>query len=136
MILFYIILGVFIISTILAASALFSNWKLKVEIFTTSAALALAIALVMGLMGIVIANSNTTHKFLNQETYQELMLYKEVVEESYDEVLRYDYYNKVQKWNEGYIRWYEKNNSNFISFFIPDHQYDGCDIIDFELRRG
>lgn len=72
----------------------------------------------------------------NLESYESLLLYRDVVEESYDELLRWDFYGRVQTWNNRYADYLEHRNNKWISSFYGAHDYDNCDIVTFELRRG
>ena len=69
----------------------------------------------------------------NQKRYNELMIYKQTVEQSTNEYVRWNYYNKVVDWNEHY----EKNVNSTESFWFGPYLYDvleGTALIDFQLR--
>jgi hypothetical protein len=69
----------------------------------------------------------------NQKRYNELMIYKQTVEQSTNEYVRWNYYNKVVDWNEHY----EKNVNYTESFWFGPYQYnvlEGTALIDFQLR--
>ena len=69
----------------------------------------------------------------NQERYNELMIYKQTVEQSTNEYVRWDYYNKVLDWNE----YYEENANPAESFWFGPYQHDvfeGTALIDFQLH--
>ena len=69
--------------------------------------------------------------------YEQLMLYKEIVEETNDEAVRFDFYQRVQEWNEDYIAWYKLENSNWSDWTISDNKYsENVGPIEFDLRRG
>ena len=72
----------------------------------------------------------------NIQEYETLLLYRDVVSDSHDELLRWDYYQRIQEWNDQYVRWTFGRNSNWTRAFYGAHDYDQCDIIDFSLRRN
>lgn len=70
----------------------------------------------------------------NVNEYTELILYKSIVEESDNEYLRWNYYEKVVDWNRRYDANAEKA---FSSFWFGPYQRDyfiGTQRIEFELR--
>ena len=68
--------------------------------------------------------------------YEQLILYKPLVENCEDEAIRFDYYERVQEWNENYMDWLRTEDSNWISWSTSDNKYsDSVDFIDFNLRR-
>jgi 4-amino-4-deoxy-L-arabinose transferase-like glycosyltransferase len=69
----------------------------------------------------------------NQERYNELMIYKQTVEQSTNEYVRWNYYDKVLDWNEHY----EENANPAESFWFGPYQHDvfeGTALIDFQLH--
>lgn len=69
----------------------------------------------------------------NQERYDELMIYKQTVEQSTNEYVRWNYYDKVLDWNEHY----EENANPAESFWFGPYQHDvfeGTALIDFQLH--
>jgi 4-amino-4-deoxy-L-arabinose transferase-like glycosyltransferase len=69
----------------------------------------------------------------NQERYNELIIYKQTVEQSTNEYVRWNYYGKVLDWNEHY-----EDNANYTeSFWFGPYQHDvfeGTALIDFQLH--
>lgn len=71
----------------------------------------------------------------NVAEYEELMIYKHTVEESTNEYLRWNYYEKVEEWNRRYDA-NEETKQN-PSFWFGCYQYDyfiGTERIDFQLH--
>lgn len=69
----------------------------------------------------------------NQERYNELMIYKQTVEQSTNEYVRWNYYDKILDWNE----YYEENANPAESFWFGPYQHDvfeGTALIDFQLH--
>lgn len=70
------------------------------------------------------------------ETYDTLILYRDVVEASNDELLRYDFYERVQEWNERYESHLKTRENNWIGMIDPVRGFENCDFVKFELRRN
>lgn len=70
------------------------------------------------------------------ETYDTLILYRDVVEASNDELLRYNFYERVQKWNERYENHLKTRENNWIGMVDPARGFENCDFVKFELRRS
>ena len=69
----------------------------------------------------------------NQKRYNELMIYKQTVEQSTNEYVRWNYYGKILDWNEHY----EENANITESFWFGPYQHDvfeGTALIDFQLH--
>ena len=86
------------------------------------------------LIGCYIINVSQANARL--ETYDTLILYRDVVEASNDELLRYDFYERVQKWNERYESHLKTRENNWISMVDPARGFENCDFVKFELRRS
>jgi hypothetical protein len=72
-----------------------------------------------------------------QQEYEELMLYKDLVEESDSERVRYDFYKKVENWNTRYhnaARLAEDEQfQNWFGMYWCNYYY-GTGPIEFELK--
>ena len=71
---------------------------------------------------------------LAQETYDNLMLYYYTVETSTNEYLRYDYYNKVNEYNECYNELVARSKSLTQNWFFDTAALDKLDTISFTLH--
>lgn len=89
-------------------------------------------ALVMG----IVALSNSTQGPVNFEKYETLILYRDVVEASHDELLRWDFYERVEDWNDRYEQNLKNRDNPWYGMLFPESAYEGCDIVSFELRRS
>lgn len=69
----------------------------------------------------------------NQEEYRQLILYQHTVENSTNEYLRFDYYNRVQEWNERYNEIKEMEVDPWVSWFYFDLM-ENCGPVDFVLH--
>lgn len=123
-----IILGVFIVINEPKKTSI-SNWNTVVSAFV--------ILMVISIFTIVpwaaISVSVNEIRRDNVSEYEELMLYKNSVEASNNEYLRWNYYEKVQEWNRRYDSAAEKETS----FWFGPYQYDyfiNTERIEFELR--
>ena len=72
----------------------------------------------------------------NRETYETLILYRDVVDSSKDEMLRYDFYNRINEWNERYVSHLQILENKWISVIASPNAFNNCDIVLFELRRS
>lgn len=66
--------------------------------------------------------------------YQDLMLYYSTVDNSTNEYVRYDYYNKVQEYNEWYNSLCEWESDFWLNTMVPTNWSDGFGLIDFQLH--
>ena len=125
----YIALGIFFICGIY----LLATWKKETPLDKPFiVAVVIAAAFCFAAFCLSLENSANT-----DAEYEQLMLYKEIVEETNDEAVRFDFYQRVQEWNENYIAWYELENSNWSDWTISDNKYsENVGLIDFDLRRG
>lgn len=69
----------------------------------------------------------------NQAQYEELIIYKQTVENSTNEYVRWNYYDKVSAWNDEYLANANKQESFWWGPYEPD-LYEGTALIDFELH--
>lgn len=70
------------------------------------------------------------------DEYEMLELYQEAVETSNNEYLRFDYYERVNNWNEFFTNYQDfKSNIWFAPPFMPDLS-ENAGLIHFFLRQG
>lgn len=79
--------------------------------------------------------STYTNNEANLAEYEQLKLYYDVVNNSNDELLRWDYYQKCEKWNDKYESYLLARNSIWRAYTVGAHDFDNCDFIQLELRR-
>ena len=89
-------------------------------------------AIVMGLVAFAAATQGPT----NFKEYETLILYRDVVEDSHDELLRWDFYERVENWNDRYEQNLKNRDNPWYSMLFPESAFEGCDIVTFELRRS
>lgn len=71
----------------------------------------------------------------NQQTYEELKTYAEVMENSNDEYARAMFYQEIGEWNNTLEGYKDLSDNIWIGSFNPNI-YEGCEPIAFELSRG
>lgn len=70
-----------------------------------------------------------------QNEYNDLMVYYDIVNNSTDEVVRYDYYTDVLDYNERCRRLQRDNKSFWVGCFMTDEEMESLPAIDFCLRQ-
>jgi hypothetical protein len=60
---------------------------------------------------------------------------KPSIDASEDETIRFDYYQKVEKYNAKYDKW-KSDRESFWFGWITGNQYNNCKRIEFELRTS
>lgn len=66
--------------------------------------------------------------------YTDLMLYYNTVDNSSNEYVRYNYFNKVQEYNEWYTNLASFKDNIFFGNLVHESWLDGCGMIDFQLH--
>lgn len=69
-----------------------------------------------------------------QAQYEDLMLYYSTVDNSTNEYVRYNYYNKVQEYNEHYAHYVAMESDFWVGNLVHESWLDGCGLIDFQLH--
>ena len=67
-------------------------------------------------------------------TYHDLVLYQTTVEHSTNEYVRYDYYDKVVKYNEAYTDYTVAAQGKWLGGLYPANWDENIAIIDFQLH--
>ena len=67
-------------------------------------------------------------------TYHDLVLYQTTVEHSTNEYVRYDYYDKVVKYNEAFADYVIASQSKWLGGLYPTDWDEGIALIDFQLH--
>ena len=118
-----IICGGYILATFKKPTALDKPFKLAVII---------AAGIALGMLICSLGGSAKT-----DAEYEQLILYKPIVEACDDEAIRFDYHERVREWNENYAEWLKNEGSLWFDWCHSDNLYsDGVDFINFNLRRG
>jgi hypothetical protein len=97
----------------------------------------IAVAIVAVILCPVVRSNFGKECAAKQQEYEELMLYKDLVEESDSERVRYDFYKRVENWNTRYYNAARlMENEQFQNWFgiYWCNCYYGTGPIEFELK--
>jgi glucan phosphoethanolaminetransferase (alkaline phosphatase superfamily) len=95
----------------------------------------LAGALLFGIFSAGFASGMRDELDTLQNEYNDLMVYYDIVNNSTDEVVRYDYYTNVLNYNKRCRQLQEDNKSFWIGCFMTDEEMETLPTIDFCLRQ-
>ncbi len=79
-------------------------------------------------------SSNKQAKAIVEENY-ELNLYYEAVNNSHNEYIRYDFYERVKNHNKDYENYIKKSENPFYAPFYNIEDLEGCYPVPFTLRN-
>lgn len=128
----------FIVCASIAIGTALAMWIFRCERFTVFRHIlvwSLAIALLSCIFSAAFSSSMRDELIALQNEYNNLMVYYDIVNDSTDEVVRYDYYTNVLDYNERYRRLQENNKSFWIGCFMTDEKMETLSTIDFYLRQ-
>lgn len=128
----------FIVCALIAIATALVMWIFRCEHFTVFQHIlvwSLAGALLLGIFSAAFSSSMRDELIALQNEYNNLMVYYDIVNDSTDEVVRYDYYTNVLDYNERCHRLQEKNKSFWIGCFMTDEKMETLPTIDFYLRQ-
>ena len=128
--LFLLIVAVILVVNTICKKIVLPHWLFTVALWT------IAICGVAIVLLSVLRIASVGSAAANKETYDTLILYRDVVESSKDELLRYDFYNRVNEWNNDYAAYSRILNNKWIGIIASPNAYNNCDIVLFELRRS
>lgn len=94
----------------------------------------LAVSIIIGLFWGLSFIESAKIRAEHQATYQELCLYKDLVANTTDECVRFDYYNKVMEWNDSYAQYIEDIQNPLFSAF-HHNEFGNTKPLHFELRK-
>jgi glucan phosphoethanolaminetransferase (alkaline phosphatase superfamily) len=128
----------FIICALVAIAAALVMWIFQCERFVPLQHVltwSIAGALLFGIFSAAFAYGMRDELVTLQNEYNDLMVYYDIVNNSTDEVVRYDYYTDVLDYNERCHRLQEDNKSFWIGCFMTDEEIETLPVIDFYLRQ-
>ena len=108
------------------------------EIISTAITLLTLLALILF---VAFSGANIVYLLATSEDpacYNEYLLLKTLkpsIDASEDEIIRFEYYQKVEKYNAKYDNW-KSNRESFWFSWITGNEYKNCDRIEFELRTA
>lgn len=128
-----------ILTTLLSAVVVMTVAAITIWLFPTKIAKgimagAFVVAFLFAILAITInagAKSDLQHI---TEQYDDLMLYYNTVVYSDNEYVRYDYFDKVNAYNEAYNTIIEASESKWAGWFYPAEQIAKLNPIDFTLH--
>jgi hypothetical protein len=130
---------------ILLAVGLFIVWAIiglkifapaRVTQYKTLCRVSMSIGIVLISFVIFLSFAANVSESTNVDEYEMLELYQEAVETSNNEYLRFDYYERVNNWNEFFTNYQNfKSNIWLAPPFMPDLS-ENAGLIHFFLRQG
>lgn len=122
---------IFIVAILFACTSKSTSKKSKgVDVVIISGAFLLSIFIAVG-----IANSDVNARISAMyDTYDNLMLYRETVEASTNEYVRFDYHEKVEEYNAAYDFNLAESEGAVFGWLYLDGWDSGLDYIDFQLH--
>jgi hypothetical protein len=67
------------------------------------------------------------------QEYNDLIMLQEIIDNTDNETIRFNYYQRVEEYNKGYDIW-KSNRESFWVGMWTGNQYKNCERIDFKLR--
>ena len=128
----------FIVCTLIAITTALVMWIFRCGRFAAFQHIlgwSLAVALLSCIFSAGLASSMRDELVALQNEYNDLMIYYDIINNSTDEIVRYDYYTDVLNYNERYHRLQEDNKSFWIGCFMTDEEMETISTIDFYLRQ-
>lgn len=125
-----ILLSVIVVMTVAAISI----WLHPTQLAKSIVAVALVVAIIFAIFCIALnAGAKNDLTYLTTR-YDDLMLYYNTVVYSDNEYVRYDYYNKVNAYNEAYEKVIAASESKWNGWFYPAEDIAKLSTIDFTLH--
>ena len=131
----YIVL-IAILCAIIGGGLLFWSIKASVPVSTTVERIIISLLMVAILVGGIWVGSAvcaTNRRTIFADEYNQLKLYQHTIEASTNEYVRFDYYARVQEWNDKYDTYIELESNPWVNWFLFDPMRY-CDKIDFVLN--
>ena len=97
---------------------------------------ALAITISVGLAtGLTVSGCRMAVNSLRQE-YEDILIYYDLIDTCDNEYVRFDFYKRVEQYNNQYEGLREDTDSAWVGALYPDNWYEEFGTIDFLLRDG
>ena len=96
----------------------------------------LVISLALGVVTVVGSATYNSAAEKIQEQYDTIMLYYDTIDNSRNEYVRFDFYQRVKDYNAEYAACQELNGNIWIGAFLPRGWDSEIGLIDFMLRTG
>ena len=134
---FLIYLFLIILAMVCIAGIIVICKKMQVSLYITIILIiigALCFSFILS-AGIIQANSHNINK-TNIARFEELTTYYNIVSNSKDEAVRFNYYQKVLNWNEEIIEYALNRENQWVGAFYGYMDYEDCYLIPFTLNSG
>lgn len=92
------------------------------------------LACICGTFKIVQDHNHNVYKM--RERQEQLILYQSVVAACDNEYVRYDFYTKINAFNQDYAKLVNEQNNFWLSYFYEDNLLEDLNPIQFELHGG
>ena len=125
-----VLLSAIVVIVIAAITIFLHPTKLAKQVI----AIAVVIAFFFGVMSIIGWSCCKSAQEKLVDNYHDLMLYYSTVNYSSNEFVRYDYYERVQAYNERYEQVIENSQSKWSTWFYDAEVLDLAKPIDFTLH--
>jgi len=97
---------------------------------------ALAITFSFGLAAGFTANGCRVAVSDLRQEYEDILIYYDLIDTCDNEYVRFDFYNRVARYNNQYEALRKDTDSIWVGTLYPDHWYEEFGTIDFLLRDG
>lgn len=133
-----ILLTMFLVAALIAGASIVVitvfrprwNWLHRIML------IALGIAIVSGIAcGVTASGTHRQVDNLRQE-YENILIYYNTIDTCDNEYVRFDFYERVERYNNQYEALAEDSESAWVGIFYPDGWQEEFGTIDFLLRDG
>lgn len=131
MFLIYALLAALVVTAVLYLVSAIFNYKTK---FMPARTIGICICVALLLVSISLGFAVRDDLASAHERYDELMLYYNTVNYSTNEYVRYDYFDKVEVYNEWYNKLEANSTSWLLAAFFPSDWNAEFSAIDFQLH--
>ena len=134
-----IILAIFLLAMLIAASAIITKLVFKPRWTWLNRIILVMVGLSVVMCGVICAIIlPITHNIVSdlREDYNALMLYHDTIDQCYNEYVRFDFYQRVMDYNERYAAVQEGSNNLWIGELYPKDWDTEILPIEFLLNSG
>ena len=133
-----ILIAILLIALIVTAAAIIvpSIFCYKSKFLKDIGCIGICICIILGVVcGIVTSQANDVGNWLKAE-FADIQLYYNTIAHSDNEYVRYDFYNRVTKYNRVYKSYQNKIENSLISWLYDGDVLIACAPIEFALNTG
>ena len=129
----FILIGVTILTVVILTVTMVFGYQ-KHTFFRKVIATGLTLSVILSLFSVFYSSEVRGSIKDLSNTYQDLNLYQSTIESSYNEYVRYNFYEKVTSYNESYMKHQKKASGKWFGSFYPKDWDANIDLIDFQLH--